>query len=101
MFLIDNDYAIMTNIWISLDRKNMILNEKMFDWEKTFYYLKYMLELFPRFHCSIHEKIWECIQRNTDIKEWQPIRKHISEDYGHHSYHHTHMHCDVESINHK
>ena len=90
-----------TNIWLDSDKDNMVLNEQIFDWERTFCFLKYMVERFPRFHCTLHEKISDCIKRNIINELWIPIVPHVSQDSGHNNKHHTHMHCNCESQNHK
>lgn len=88
-----------TVIWKSLDL--MVLDESLIDWEKNFYFLKYMIELFPRFHCSMHGIIWGYLKSKTSMSEWQPMVKHITAaDMGLAYNHHTHIHVDTESINH-
>lgn len=81
----------LTDIWLHNEHNNMVLNDK-FDWERTFWFLTFMVQKFPESRFELHEKIWDKIQGNTRFSEWVPLVSHITLSQGHMFNHYKHIH---------
>lgn len=83
-----------TKIWIDTD--DMILDESVFDYERTFYFIYYMSQSLPDAHFELHEKIWQLMISKLPKELWLQLVPKTTECGGTIFNHHLHMHIYFE-----
>ncbi|MCP4607748.1 MAG: hypothetical protein GY845_03385 [Planctomycetes bacterium] len=86
------------DIWLDDDPNNMVIDEALFDWEKSYTFAKLFAEAAEDGYekSSFHEKALDVVEANISADDFITFRMLVTPDGGHTYNHHLHNHFQCQ-----